>query len=163
MLLLLPLAFESKIDNIRAFGRDASALINGYAGDINRPWLDKHVIVVFDPERLDSTSINSFKNNAEVSLSRNIRIDKVNVHIEALKIKEKYESELKLIMLGRYIDLKIETKVKILSFWHQGDESDLFRILFSKNYSQNKLAAELLPEEDFIPQDYIIVSGKYSV
>lgn len=163
LITLLPLVTEAPSNYKTLLGKYTKALVNGYSGDINRPWLDNHVILIFDPELMDTYRVNTLEELPTKRLSKLIRIDGQPVIIYALEIHPKYSTDLKLILANRFPELKASTKIRMLSFWQQDESSSLCKLLFSKNYNQNSISEELLQEETYISQEYVITQGAYSL
>lgn len=163
LLALLPLALESPTTYTKLLGESLSALMNGFSGDINRPWLDKHVIVVFDPEKMDTYRVNGLIKLKNHTMSKIVNIDKTPLLMHALKIDDEYQKDADLIRFNRFSELRTSVKIRILSFWKQNEDSDLYKVLFSRNYSGNSIAKELLPEESCASQAYVILSGGYTL
>ena len=163
LLTLLPLTFTEHTTFTKLFKGNTDALINGFSGDINRPWLDNHVIVLFDPEMMDTYRVNGLKDLKNHTMSKIVRIDKTPLLMHAIKIHEEFDKDAVLIRANRFSELRSSLKIRILSFWKQNEESDLYKVLFSKNYSDNSIAKELMPEEDYASQAYVILSGGYTL
>ena len=83
--------------------------------------------------------------------------------MHAIKIDEEFDKDAVLIRANRFSELRSSLKIRILSFWKQNEESELYKVLFSKNYSDNSIAKELMPEEDYASQAYVILSGGYTL
>lgn len=163
LLTLLPLSIESPSTYTKLLGKSLDALVNGFSGDINRPWLDNHAIVVFDPEKMNTYRVDSLLESKNHTMSKIINIDGRPLLIHALKIDEEYRKDSILIRSNRFSELRTSVKIRILSFWKQNESSDLYKVLFSKNYSSNSVAEELLPEEYCASQSYVITSGEYTL
>ena len=162
ILTLLPLAIEGNTTYKELLNGNLNALVNGYSGDINRPWLDDHVILVFDPEKMNTYRVNNLERLKNNTISKSILIENVPLLIHAIKILDEYHKDSILIRSNRFSELRTSIKIRILSFWRQNENSDLYKVLFSRDYSNNSISEEIIPEESFVSQKYVITSGLFS-
>jgi hypothetical protein len=127
---------------------------DAYSSDINRPWLDEHLLMVYNTENQTPYSImKTLENNENFIQEYVYRFDGKFYTIYAYKIPFEFEREYKLISDGKYSRLSRDTKIRILTFWSAMADSILFSILFPPSGKDiaSSIKDDVLLEKDYIP------------
>lgn len=143
---ILPFLFKDK-----KYFNDDYDFINAYIGDINVPFYDNHIFVLFkyNPEEYDR--IESYmKNNSRYFSRREVFIDGIfyleYIYIITPDIKEVINS----IKEGLYHTLTVDSKSKIIKFWNNLDLSYLRGLLefMPEKCRSLEEEGEIVTEED---------------
>jgi len=156
LLFLLPLVArenENYLDYTQAsnlFSKRDDSFINGYNKDINKPWLDRHVFLLFNAAIDPMLSQYWLKSNENYTSNYAIRKDGIFYQIYSYRIPDKYEDDYKKIIEGQYKDISDETKAVIINFWETNTNSLLFNSMYGKSSVLGKIESEDIEEVDFI-------------
>ena len=153
LFLLLPLATEEGKAEDYLDGYE-SALMNAFHYDINKPYLDNHIHLVFDTSMFRTIEVNTITNDNKQDKISHYRISGVFVRSYAIKIKEEYLSSRDLILEDKIFNLQYEIKIKIFKFWDLKADSKLFKVLFEEPKESTNIKTEILPEEDYVEDDF---------
>lgn len=145
---ILPFLFKDK-----TYFADEYDFINAYISDINVPFYDNHVFILFkyNPEEYDHIE-NYMKNNSRYFSRREVFIDGVfyleYIYIVTPDIKEVINS----IKEGLYHALTVDNKSKIIKFWNNLDLSYLRGLLefMPKKCKTLEEQGEIVPEQDLV-------------
>lgn len=163
-LFLLPLIADNHnstkftlVDNI-CRSRNNSPFVNAYISDINKPYLDKHLFIVYDNNassynylymRRWLRTLRTYHNDYDIILNGK------GYTVFAFTIDDKDYDEVKKIIEGLYSKLKEETKKKILAFWDAKYNSRLYSYMHHDSnkeiLEQIDIEEEAIKEEDYIP------------
>lgn len=149
---ILPFIFDSnKLFN------DNYKFINAYVSDINRPYLDNHIFVLFEYDTVIYNSIDKcMKDNKYFYDNKLISINNVLYSEYIFVIPNEYKSVVHTIKDGYYNIITSDSKEKIISFWKDKSLSYLKHLLEVKNclleYESLEEKNEIVGEED-PPQD----------
>lgn len=146
---ILPFLFEEK-----ELFCDKYCFVNAYIGDINRPYLDNHIFLLFEynTEVYDKVN-NTIKSNKYYFDTKFITIDNI-LYLEYIFVIPPINAEaIKVIKDGYYTNLSSETKLIIISFWKDYNLSYLSKLLNEPSsdllsYTSLEEAGELIKEED---------------
>jgi len=153
LFLLLPLTTEeSKAENYLE-GYE-TALMNAFNHDINKPYLDNHIHLVFDTSMFRTIEVDSITKDKKQDMISHYRISGVFVKSYAIKIKDEYLSSKNLILDNKIFNLRYDIKIKIFKFWNLKADSKLFKVLFEEGNPKEDITKEVLPEEDYIEDDF---------
>lgn len=131
-----------------------AGFVDLYLGDINRPYIDDKILLMFNSTKLASTDLTKrLHQNINYYNSYSIRINTVwyRIFVFIKPIDHKYEIELlpKTPQLSTY-----KTKVNIMMFWDMKANSNLHRALFEG--CDIKSFYSIIPEEDLIIKDPVL-------
>ena len=164
LLLLLPLISNDGEDYTLYIPRsEEQSLYNGYSCDVNRPWLLNHLIVLFDSEKRNTLKLDRIDGNPAKINYADICISDSFYGMYTFQMPDEYKQECELIRSNRPNELSLDVKLKILTFWRTNATSKLFSTLFHAGKPDINIQAEEMPEETYIPQKYVILSGGFSV
>lgn len=144
---------------------DKYDFINAYVEDINRPYLDKHIIVLFkyNPKLYDFIS-KSMRSNPWYTTENDIFIDN-EYYLEYVFIEPpENRSIIEVIKSGSFNSLPEENKIQIISFWKNIDLSYLKDLLHKPNdltgIRSLKDRNEIVTEEDYTDSEspYMLIS-----
>lgn len=149
LLLLLPLVsieFTKAEQLLEGYDK---AFINGFSSDINKPFIDKHVHLVFDNSMYKEKDVETLISLEQLEYIASYRMSGVFVKSYALRLDDGYSLSIKKILEGNCSDLSSDIKHKIITFWNAPADSALFNALYGKGceLDPNK---DVLPEEDYI-------------
>jgi len=146
---IVPLMFQkySRFLNYTNFG-----FVNLYTADINRPYLDKHVFLVYETtanvgqyNELNET----LKAHPNFYSKYGIRLDKKFYEVYAFLYDiGEYKSAIVEILSGTGCLLPYQTKVKILKFWPYKIDSKEHEYLFNEISFYKEIKEDIIPEED---------------
>lgn len=141
------------------FHRTLDSLINGYIGDINKPWLDNNIILVFDYAKIPSEHIDEFITNENFMSKYTFNMDKKRYIAFNFKIPNEFSRQLELIKELHYTSLDHATKIKLLSFWKLDHTSNLYNTLFVEPIEDYDINLEVIKEQDE-PEDFNIITDE---
>ena len=153
--MIFPLLTDAKKDAYYYFKGEIDSLLNGYSNWIERPQLDRNLIVSFDSEKMNCykiknlTSLDSFKG------IKDVRQNKLYRTLYMFDIPEDMHEYYSMIKSGNYFELPMWLKVKILTFWRLGFDSALYDELFVRSISPIDINAEDFGEIDNVSFQYI--------
>lgn len=160
LFLLLPLVTTEEKTYIDYIGDELDSLENGYSNDINLPYLDNEVFLLFNPEKMRSIPIRKLEFNG-FRLEKDVRING-NFYVKyALSIDSAYLNEKELIMDNKYFELSNEIKSKIMKFWDANANTRLYNALYVKAIEPIDIKSEITKEEDYLEQRYILGFDPY--
>lgn len=148
LFLLLPLIAEEGRDAEYYISQHKNALIDGYAFDVNKPWLDCHISVVFDCELMNKVEVYELANNANFVCKTSYCIGDKYVYSYSLSIPATMRAEYELLMNQNYSKVSHDTTAMILAFWRPEFDSKITKELLNLNKSSLKMCEEILPEEE---------------
>lgn len=151
--LLLPLTTKEELtaeDYLKGY---ENALMNAFNYDINKPYLDEHIHLVFDTSMFRTSNVETITNDKKQEYISNYRISGIFVKSYALRIEKDYLDSRTLILENKIFSLRYDIKIKIFKFWNLKADSDLFKLLFVEPKLITKIDKEILPEEDYIEED----------
>lgn len=148
LLLLMPLVADEGLTYEHYINKNnIDALIDGYFSDINKPWLDRHLLIAFDCELMDTSEIKEMLKCSNYDAKSSYLIDDKYIRSYALKVPEWFEDEYELIAQNKYTQLSFETKQMILLFWQLTNNSLLYKILFGIHSETVDVQSEMIKEE----------------
>ena len=153
LFLLLPLLSTDNSTAETYLGGYLHALIDAFSFDINKPYLDNHVHLVFDNSMYIEKDVPTIANSRFLDHISHYRMSGVFVKSYAMKISDEYQSSKKIILENKVSKLPYATKIKIFKFWDLTATSNLFKILFEEEPVIEDISKEILPEEDYIDTD----------
>lgn len=154
LLFLLPLCSE-KNEKWKSYTAELypykieGSLVNAFAKDINKPWLDNHVFLVFDKSDNDEAIDEMLVIKDSFVTKYDYRIDGKFYSIYAFSatsskiISKDYDN----IMNGDYVSISVDSKERIKSFWGAAANSNVSLILEGK-VRPNTPQDEIIPEAD---------------
>ena len=160
---LLPM-FDSKSSFI--FDDEHFVFINVFYKDIDRPYLDNHIFILYEIKACTETvsSYLKIKKLKQYRSSYNFVYNNRTFMVAIFTIPLKYKKDYKNVINGKYSETSIEYKEKVLSYWDINDtNSSTYRILYNlldTSDNRNLSAAwpdfkagfgedEVLPEKPF--------------
>jgi hypothetical protein len=159
-ILMFPMIAESDEKWSDYFGNHMDALVNGYSGDINKPWLDKHVFVKFDTSKLEVLNIGKLLKNENFERNDTVLIDDGYYDIYAMRIPEQYLAEYYIIKSNDFYNISSELKHKIMRFWEVDISSSIGSALFYKHKHDamdRKIDKEMVDEEIYIDETFGLI------
>ena len=131
--------------------------INVYNKDINKPWLDSHIFILFksgyDGE-FDRTSLKK-KKNYSTNYSYRIKGEFYDVYVFSVPNEFKYSYN---TILEGNVSLLIENvKKKILRFWIKNEKSHIYTMLYPDDtaYKLSNIKYEMIGECDDLENDIL--------
>lgn len=127
-----------------------SGFINAYTEDINRPYLEDKVFLLYDSKANTVESMNRFRKFKCLDTLYNIKYIQINKHpytvycFNNLSYKKDINS---LISIGK--TSTIDASTEILNFWKNVPVPELTSRLFYRNYRLGESIRAVLPEEDY--------------
>lgn len=165
LFLLLPLVAEEGRKADYYIKKYLESLVDGYSQDINKPWLDCHISIVFDYELMDEVDIVELSANGNFATKTSYLIHDKYVCSYALKIPDEHYDEYAYILRQDYSKVSTDTKNAILSFWGMSYGSKVFNELFTEKETYIDITKEILPEENYIEREGrgAVISGLFIV
>lgn len=136
------------------------SLVNGYSGDINRPWLDKHIIVKFDSDKLTTLNVDELARNENFYKTNTCMINKKYYDLYAMMIPDEYLEEYELIKDGDYFNITAKLKHKIIRFWDIDINSEFAMSFFVKHKNDivpKNIKEEIVEEETYINKYFKVI------
>lgn len=131
-----------------------SGFINAYTSDINRPYLEDKIFLLYDSQINTKESLERFCKFKNLDTLHNIKYITINKHHYTVYCfsNPKYKKEINnLISIGKTNNL--DTNLKIYNFWKDVPIPKLNERLFFPNCSFGESINAELPEEDYY--DYL--------
>lgn len=160
LLCLLPLIAKEKevyldyIDGDLYKNRNSGSFINGYYSDINRPWLNSHVFLMYETVSQTPLKIMTLLESNENFINQSsYRIANAFYNVYTFSISIEHKRDYDLMIKGEYSKISYENKIKILLFWNLTVNSILFKGLFPQYDKEtlDKFNEESIGEKDYIP------------
>lgn len=149
---IVPLLFKnySRFLSYSNFG-----FVNAYLTDKNRPYLDKHLFMVYET----TSSVTKFKELDDAMRSHPNFYSHYSVKVNGkfyevysfLRDVGPYKEEIAELINENYHLIRYDTKIKILDFWPFGIKSPEHKYLFNLDdviTPKLELLKEIIPEED---------------
>lgn len=145
---ILPFLFDSS----KLFSNEYK-FVNAYISDINRPYLDSHIFVLFEYDTNVHSNINNYmKKNRYLYDNKLISINNTLYQEYIFVIPNEYKNVIQTIKEGFYNDLSYKYKEKIIHFWNDTNLSYLKGLLETKygitEYKSLEERKEIVGEED---------------
>lgn len=156
LFLLLPLAANENTNWDYYLERNINSLVNGYIGDVNRPYLDKHIILAFNLETLAEYKIKEIVSAENFVSYKESRINGIHIGLYSMEVSDKWNQDYLLILQNNYFNISNEAKKLIMSFWGFNSNSKLYNSLYVKAIQPIDLSKDIYPEEDIIDRNFFI-------
>ena len=124
--------------------------MNIFFTDIERPYLDNHVFIMYDTNEVDGDYVrllSKIENMPNYYSSYNIMISGVWYKVFCFTVPPAYKKELDLLKKGRLTDIKDPTKGMILQY--NFDEIRELSAFMSNNIDE---LVKIIPEQNYIPE-----------
>ena len=124
--------------------------ISVYFDDIERPYLDNHVFIMYDTNEVDGDYVrllSKIENMPNYYSSYNIMISGVWYKVFCFTLNPKHKKEFDLLKKGKLTRIKSLTKSIILEY--NFDEISDLSMFMSEDIPELK---KIIPEQDFIPE-----------
>jgi len=157
LLFLLPLVAEKGetwLDYTGAknlYSTRDDSFVNGYNIDINKPWLDRHIFLLFEAAIDLDLPLSKLRRNENFKSKYTVKINKVFYVIYAYRIPDEKEKSYRHILDGDYRHISGDDKADIISFWEEGVDSLLFHSLYRSDKTLGKIENEEIYEVDYLP------------
>ena len=147
---ILPFLFENS-----SIFNDEHNFVNAYVADINRPYIENSIFVVFEynPKVYDTidgimTTNNYFYDKQDIFIDNTYYVEYIFL------IPFKYKDAISLIKKGSAFVLPFDKKEKILNFWGNINYSYLKDLITKRHditeYKSLEESGEVVTEEDYI-------------
>lgn len=125
--------------------------VNAFIGDVNRPWLEDKILLMYRCSPNSMSIDNIFQNNKYYYGSYWLTIKGESYVIYIFNIPFKYRIQIQLIKEGYVSSLDVSSKRIITNFWKNNEHNTYYEVHGLKNTSdQKELTYELIIEEDYI-------------
>ena len=127
-----------------------SGFINAYTEDINRPYLENKIFLLYDSKVNTVESLNRFRKFSYLDTLYNIRYIQINKHPYTVYCFNNpvYSKDIdSLTKIGKTITTK--ANLEINRFWNNVPVPDLVNRLFYRDYRIGESIRATLPEEDY--------------
>ena len=153
---ILPMLFDNKDFLYNKYG-----FINVFIEDINKPWLDNHIFILYNSSGIPTVLEKEFKANKYYYDTKHIVIDNVFYNEYIFTIPPEYKYIIKSFKGTCHNNLITEDKIKILKFWGLSDLKHIKNLL-EEDISDCSLVerGEIIPEEDYL-ESYNEQNSKY--
>lgn len=131
-----------------------SGFVNAYTDDINKPYLDNHIFLLYDSSVNTVRSMNrfrKFRNLDSLFTSRYVTINKKHYIIYVFSRVSK-SNEIKNILNGSGC-IPVTAKLDIYNFWKDVPFESYNYEIFLPHFGFCKKVQEELPEEDYYPYE----------
>lgn len=144
---LLPLLFDNRKILYNKYG-----FVNAFIEDINRPWLDNHIFVLFKTSSISDSIEKDMRNNKYFYDVKQIVIDNNFYEEYIFIIPPEYKKSLETFKTISYNILTVEDKIKVLKFWGLED-IPYINILLNSNPEYAEFENDnIVPEEDSVDE-----------
>lgn len=140
---ILPFIFEKKDILFHKYG-----FVNAFLEDINKPWLDNHIFILFKTCSISSSIENELKSNKYYYDTKQIVIDNISYDEYIFTIPTEYKKVINSFKTFSYDVLTTEDKIKILKFWDCFDFAHINELLNTNIEYKPLKEKEIIPEED---------------
>lgn len=144
---VLPFILKNKTIITNYYG-----FINAFVEDINKPWLDNHIFILYKTSSIIPSLEKEFKQNKYYYDTQNIVIDNVFYTKFIFIIPKEYKILIKGLKDNKLTNILPSDKLKILKFWNCLDFKNIEKLLENINsFDNNSIKIpEIIPEEDSI-------------
>lgn len=144
---ILPLMFDNKDILFSKYG-----FVNAFLEDINRPWLDNHIFILYKTCSISSSIEDDMKKNKYYYDTYQIVIDNQFYNEYVFIIPPEIKITVDSFKQFSYNVLSAENKMKILKFWNCFDFEHIYKLLHDDNEFHALEGIETIPEEDPIDE-----------
>lgn len=151
---ILPFLFTDK-----KYFTDKYSFINAYIQDINRPYLEDKIFIVFEYDpKVYSEINNEMTSNSYYFTKYDLHMNNKYYIEYVFVIPPKYNITIKNIIDGKFNYISAECKINIISFWGNMDLSYLKDLLKNPKDLLDIISLEerneIITEEDYYNYDY---------
>lgn len=132
------------------FKKQETSFINGFSSDINKPWLDEHIFLVFNSDIKKEFDLAFIERNVNFTSMYNYKIKDKFYTIYALRVPTDYKKELELIKQGRCNKIDGKLKSKMTSFWSAQSNGYLSINIHSNDNRVLDISNDIIDEKDYI-------------
>lgn len=154
LLFLLPLIADNNRDWSYYLGPDGmdndSYFINAYSSDINSPFLDNHVLLMFDSKQLVYSNTVNLERARRYRNKYSMRIDGKFYTILSFEIDEEDIRDKNMVLAGDYSHATADYKARVLSFWPIAPDSDIFKELYLSEKIFPPASLDEIKEKDYL-------------
>ena len=125
--------------------------VNGYSGDINKPWLDNHLFLLFESEYDKDFNPSTLRERSTFHSSYGYRIDKKFYTVFVFNLPKEYNDIYKDIKESKFDLIPRGLKKSIIEFWLYNQRYALIEMMYpDKNPKRgtNALSKEIIKEHD---------------
>lgn len=144
---ILPFIFEKKDVLFNKYG-----FINAFLEDINKPWLNNHIFILYESSSISSSIENDMKKNKYYYDTYQIVIDNHFYDEYVFIIPPEIKITVDSFKQFSYNVLSADKKIKILKFWNCFDFEHIYKLLHNDNEFHALEGIETIPEEDPIDE-----------
>jgi hypothetical protein len=144
---ILPFIFEKKDILFNKYG-----FVNAFLEDINKPWLDNHIFILYETCSISSSIEDNMKKNPYYYDTKQIVIDNKYYDEYIFVIPPEIKTIVDAFKQFSYNVLTAENKIKILKFWNCFDFEHVYKLLHDDNEFHALEGIETIPEEDPIDE-----------
>lgn len=145
---LLPFILSSK----SYISKRDTNFVNAYIGDVNRPWLEDKIFLVYKAPLTLNSVRKGLEQNKYFYSNYWITINSESYEVYTFNIPFEYKKVINLIKDGYVTSIDVSSKKKILDFWSRNEYS-IYSELYKDNLSlldQQDLYNDLIKEEDIV-------------
>ena len=153
LLLLLPLCNPKITKADDYLNGYEGALIDGFSSDVNKPYIQECVHLVFETSKYISMKVDTLIGLDETEYISHYRLAGIWVESYALKIDSDYQSEYALICENKLEMLPMTTKLRILKFWDAKVSTKLYSALMGLAPVMENVSKEVVMEEDYVEDE----------
>ena len=144
---ILPLIFDNKDVLFSKYG-----FINAFLEDVNRPWLDNHIFVLYKTCSIASSIKNDMMKNPYYYDTYQVVIDNQFYDEYVFVVPSEHKNTVNGFKEFSYNILTAEDKIKILKFWDCFDFEHIYKLLNNDHEFHALEGIEVIPEEDPIDE-----------
>lgn len=125
--------------------KESKGFVGLYTSDINRPYLDNHVFLLFSLDCINSESVERGVKFSKLKNLYNRKLTRINGKLYDIYAFTRSNFTIKSILKRSYI-ISDDEKIKIFKFWGLNDPEVNMYMLYGRivnNYNEN-----IIPEED---------------
>jgi len=123
--------------------------VNGYYADINKPWLDNHVFLLFETSKNPTFDMKELEENENFTTKYPLKIRDKFYMVYAFEIPFDNRFDYEEIMTGNYNRMHSDAKAQIIKFWLASPDTQLFKNLYDTKSTYGKVTDEMIEEEDY--------------
>lgn len=148
--LLVPFIIQDK----SLVSTESTDFFNAFIGDVNRPWLEDKVFLVYKSGGTLNLIRQKLEDNIYFHSYYWISMDGEYYNVFVFNIPTEYIKQTRIIRDGNATLLDVSTRMKITNFWNK-NEYNIYNLLNSKYVNNRRLLVEddLIKEEDLVIDD----------
>lgn len=146
---ILPLILKNKDVLFNKYG-----FINAFLEDVNRPWLDNHIFILYKTSSISDSIEDEMRANEYYYDTKSLKINNEFYQEYIFIVPSQYKELIRDFKELSYTNLTTEDKIKILQFWDCFDFPHIKKLIDNESEYVGVIEdlKEIIPEEDALDE-----------